>query len=309
MSDIKQEIISVAGGVDFPFVEPNHEPQSDIGEEDMGKFCKSNVAPKLTCMGCKGFFRGPVTYCQNGHGLCSICFGDKEKCPITRCGQKASLTLNVLSELVKELKFPVPCKFKKVGCGQENAEEEVIANHEEECGHRKVSCIFTACSTQLAMDFETHLFSAHEHYRKFRDNPSQWFFNNFTGTKISGAQKMWIEPESGLRFRAVLVHYDEEKYWKCFTVVFGGKNVAKKFRAEMRLSSYDGDTSIISNCNVKCLDDWKEVDASQEFCITDYQFKIYNKGHIELGAHNKDKNGELTMPVSVEVKMKKLNMG
>ena len=286
----------------------DHEAQSDTGgEEYIGKVHKA-VAPKLTCMGCNRFFRGPVTYCKNTHGLCSICFGDKEECPITGCGQKASLTLNVLSELVKELKFPVPCKFKKVGCAQENAEEEVIASHEGECGHRKVPCIFSACFYQLAMDFETHLFSAHEHYRKFRDNPSKWFFNNFTGTKISGAQKMWIDPESGFRFRSVLVHNDEEKYWKCYTVDFAGKNVAKKFIAEMTLSSHDSDTSVISNCNVKCLDDWMEFDSSKMLCITDDNFKIYNKGDTQLRDH-KDKNEELMIPVSIEVKMKKLNVG
>ena len=112
-----------------------------------------------------------------------------------------------------------------------------------------------------------------------------------------------------LRFRAILFHNDEEKYWKCYTVDFAGKNVAKKFIAEMTLSSHDSDTSVISNCNVKCLDDWNKVDTSKEFCIIDDQFKIYNKGYIKLGAHNKDKNGELVPPVTVEVKMKKLNVG
>ena len=120
---------------------------------------------------------------------------------------------------------------------------------------------------------------------------------------------MWIEPESGLRFRAVLVHYDEEKYWKCYTVVFGGKNDAKKFRAEMRLSSYDGDASNIFNCNVYCLDNWMLFDVSKVFCILDDQFMIYNKGHIKLGDHNKGKNGEVMLPVTIEVKMKKLNVG
>ena len=45
------------------------------------------------------------------------------------------------------------------------------------------------------------------------------------------------------------------------------------------------------------------------FGISDDQFKFYNKGHIRLGDHNKDKNGELMLPVSVEVKIKKLIVG
>ena len=54
--------------------------------------------------------------------------------------------------------------------------------------------------------------------------------------------------------------------------------------------------------------DLDEFDASKEFHISDEQFKIY-KGHIALGAHTKDWNGGLRLPVSVVVKMKKLNVG
>ena len=287
---------------------PDYKAQSDTGEEYIEKARKADVAPKLTCKGCNGFFRGTVIYCQNKHGLCSICFGHKKECPTTGCGQKAILTLDFPAELVKNLKFPVSCKFKKYGCNQENADEEVITDHEKECGYRKVPCFAGGCPEQPAMELEAHVFSAHEAiYGKFRDNPGKWFFQKFTNHTFTGAQKQWIDPESGLRFRAILFHNDEGKYWSCFTVVFAGENVAKSFRAEMRLSSHDVDSSHIFNCNVLCLDNWEKADVSKEFRIMNDQFKICNKGHIELGYHNKDKNGELTMPVTVEVKMRKLN--
>ena len=154
------------------------------------------------------------------------------------------------------------------------------------------------------MNFEAHFFSVHVGIATVSNHPGRWFFILNRGHL--GAQKMWIDSESGLLFRAVLFHNDKEKYWKCYTVVFAGKNVAKKFRAEMRLSSRDGDTSLNFNCNVKCLDDWMEFDTTKEFCIIDDHFKIYNKGHIGFG---EDKNGELVIPVTVEVKMKKLNLG
>ena len=113
----------------------DHEAESDTGDEDIGKIRKANVAPKLTCMGCNGFYRGSVKYCKNNHGVCSACLpGDKKECPVTGCGQNALVTLDFPAELVKELKFPVSCKFKKDGCDQENADEEVIADHEIECG-------------------------------------------------------------------------------------------------------------------------------------------------------------------------------
>ena len=158
----------------------DHKAESDTGEEDIGKFSKADVAPMLTCMGCNGFFRGPVTYCQNKHGLCSSCFGNKKECPTTGCSQKAFLTMDVLSELVKKLKFPVSCRFKKDGCDQENADEEVLADHEIECGHRKVSCLVGGCPNQPAMEVEAHIFSAHNGvFGKCRENPDKWFTLSF----------------------------------------------------------------------------------------------------------------------------------
>ena len=278
---------------------------SDTGEEDIVlQVRKADVAPNLTCMGCNGFFRGTVTYCQDKHGLCSTCFGDKNECPITGCGQNASLTLDSPAELVKKLKLPLPCKFKNDGCAQENVEEEVIAEHEIECGYRKVPCFRGGCPDQPAMDLEAHIFAAHKDRGKYRDNPGKWFL-----TKSGRAKKVWIDSETGHSFRAILYHIDEKKQWNCYALVFGGKNVAKKFRAEIRLSSHDMNSSHIFNCDVYCLDDWKMFDASKQFRITDEEFKIYNKGHTELGDHNKDKNGELMLPVTVDVKMKKLNVG
>ena len=282
-----------------------HEAQSDTGKEDIVQVRKSDVAPNLSCMGCNGAFRGSVIYCHNKHGLCIICFGDQKKCPITGCRKKAALTLDFPAELVKKLKLSLPCTFKKDGCDQENIDEEAVAEHEIECGYRKVPCFKSGCPDQLVMEMEGHIFSAHDdNYGKYRDNPGKWFINN-----NDFAAKMWIDSESGLRCRAELYHDDGEKQWRCYTMVFGGKNVAKKFRAEMRLSSHDNDTSHIFNCNLFCLDDWHESDALKEFHISEEQFQIYNKGHHKLGGHNKDKNGKVTVPVTVEVKMKRLNVG
>ena len=169
-------------------------------------------------------------------------------------------------------------------------------------GYRKVPCFEIDCPNQPAMELEAHLSSVHGHfYGTHRANPGKWFLD-----EDGDASKMWIDSESGLRFWAVLYH-NEEQWWPDI-IVFGGKNVAKKFRAKIRLSSHDMDSSIIFNGNVHCLDDWDELDASKQFRINNEEFKIYNKGHIGLGDH-KDKNGELVLPVTVEVKMKKLNVG
>ena len=173
-------------------VRSGYKAQSDIGEEYIENVRKAGVAPKLTCMGCNGFYRGSVKYCKNNHGVCSACLpGDKKQCPITGCGQSALVTLDFPAELVKELKFPVSCKFKKYGCNQENADEEVIADHEIECGYRKVPCFMVGdCPDQPAMELEAHVFSVHDDVRKYWDNPGKWFLD-----ECGDAMKMWIDLE------------------------------------------------------------------------------------------------------------------
>ena len=190
-------------------------------------------------------------------------------------------------------------------------EEEVIAEHEVECGFRKVNCFMTKCQDLLAKDFEDHVFTAHHNtYGKSRDNPGMWYFVmvKFSSydTMGVGAHQMWRDQESGLWFLFVMGHSDEKKEWGCFAAVFGGKNVAKKYRVEMRLSSYDVSSSHTFNCDVSSMDEIGKAAESKMFIIPDSQFKIHNRGHVELGDHNKDKNGELTMPVTFKITKKKL---
>ena len=52
-------------------------------------------------------------------------------------------------------------KYKKDGCDQED-EDEVIAEHEVECGFRKVRCLIAGCPPQSARDFVEHIFTAHQ---------------------------------------------------------------------------------------------------------------------------------------------------
>ena len=90
-------------------------------------------------------------------------------------------------------------------------------------------------------------------------------------------------------------------------MVFEGENVAKKYRVEMRLSSYDVSSSYIFNCDAFSVDEIGRRCSSKTFVVNDDQFKIYNKDRVELGDHNKDKNGELSVPVTFKITKKRLN--
>ena len=104
------------------------------------------------------------------------------------------------------------------------------------------------------------------------------------------------------RFRFVVHHRDEEKHWRCSAKVFGGRNLAKQYGVEMRLSSNEVYSSHVFHCDVSGIDETGGV-----FVIPDDQFKMYNKGQVELGDHNKDKSGEFAMPVCFKIIKKELN--
>ena len=77
---------------------------------------------------------------------------------------------------------------------------------------------------------------------------------------------------------------------------------AKQFGVEMRLSSNEVYSSHVFQCDVSGIDETGGV-----FVIPDDQFKMYNNGQVDLGDHNKDKSGELAMPVCFKIIKKELN--
>ena len=84
-----------------------------IEEESVLSLPRARAAliPKLTCVGCKGFYRGPTRFCPNGHGICSICLPEnKTLCLVEGCDKEAVVSLDFLGELVKDLRLPVACK-------------------------------------------------------------------------------------------------------------------------------------------------------------------------------------------------------
>ena len=77
---------------------------SDLREEEsILSVTRAALIPKLTCIGCKGFYRGPTRICPNGHGICSICLpgGDKTVCPVEECDKEAVVSLDFFGDLVK----------------------------------------------------------------------------------------------------------------------------------------------------------------------------------------------------------------
>ena len=97
----------------------------------------------------------------------------------------------------------------------------------------------------------------------------------------------------------------------CIAVrVIGGKQVAKKYRAELRVSSNKRSVSITNSGPVYPIDcTYLDATADKDcFEISRSKFASFNHGKEYFGEHNKDENGNIALPLSVKIVKKKLGL-
>ena len=90
----------------------------------------------------------------------------------------------------------------------------------------------------------------------------------------------------------------------------GGKQVAKKYRVELRVSSNKNSVSHTYSGPVFPIEygiDGATKDK-ESFEISCPKFAFFNHGQEYFGKHNEDKNGEIVLPVTVKIEKKMLGV-
>ena len=92
--------------------------------------------------------------------------------------------------------------------------------------------------------------------------------------------------------------------------VIGGKQVVKKYRVELRVSSKKSSVSLTHSGPVFPIDYFPSAAAKdkESFEISCSKFAFFNHGKDYFGDHNKDKNGEIVLPLSVKIEKKELDL-
>ena len=235
-------------------------------------------------------------------------------CPMEHCQSKTSMNCmgKNLTRIVGDLRLKVPCENRDAGCRYKGVEDE-MEEHEDECDDRKIECDF-GCGDIPFKDLLQHLKDEHEMEH------DTWFMygkDKSTGKdKPVGykyAERSEIGPD-GLVFLTNVVRdkkgISDEGHFHIGVRVIGGKQVAKKYRVEMRVSSNKSSTSITHNGPVFPIE-YSAVDATydkESFEISCPKFAFFNHGKEYLGKHNEDKNGEIVLPISVKIEKKKLGL-
>ena len=310
----------------------------------------NKVLPHLQCSKCQGFFRGQVFGCSNNHATCSLCCGvdiesgmgedvdgqdeegmevdnkeendDKNKladvvCPMEDCKSKTSINIvgKNLTRMVRDLRLNVPCKNRDAGCTHKCVEDE-IEEHEDECEDRKVRCDF--CDEFVP--FKDLLHHLKDEYEVDYD-AKKWILDGEVkptgGDEPIGYKDAFMieNGPDGLVFLTDVIRDKngilDDGHFHIVVRVMGGKQVAKKYRVELRVSSNKSSVSLTHSGGPVFPIDYSKIDATdvkESFEISCPKFAFFNHGKEYFGKHNEDKNGEIVLPVSVKIEKKKLGV-
>jgi len=292
------------------------------------------LSKSLSCDHCKSFLRAPIHNCDNDHKVCSICFGElveEQKncpaegcggmldfktfecsvcfeeylgdCPVEGCGEEELMpnAHDSVTEVVRAMKLPVPCKNRNNGCPKEGNEEEV-EDHELECEFRFVETRIVGGGKRMFKDIRKSI----EKRAKDREGKWQLYGETEDGKSYKKAFKDIIQAD-GLTFRIILDSSDP-KFLDAGVTVVGGEIVANRYRVEMRLNSSEKEFTTTHHGPVFPIDVKKPWKCEESFTIAKKKYKLFNNGFEHFGDHNKDKNGEVIIPITVKIIKKELNI-
>ena len=257
----------------------------------------------LACSACEAYPKGEVNFCGLGHNVCSMCYTEEgDLCP-GACNAKLmpeSCVKTDFADMVRAMKLPVPCKNRDNGCTDQHIIEK-IEEHESECEHRLITG--WVLGDHLFKDFAAKVDNDYIKEQK-------WHFKGRKTDeedKYGGVFKFFIGPDQR-RFCVDIGKITDEDFTLCITVI-GGKEVAKMYKAELGIFSNKKNSSVTYNGPVFPLEHTMlNIPYGEAFNMNPKWCEIFNHGYQYFGDHNKDKDGEIVIPVSFKITKKELDI-
>ena len=260
----------------------------------------------LSCDACKSFARAPIRYCGLHHTICSICYTDNEskECLAEGCTGKLkhkTFKKSELTEAVRAMKLPVQCKNRKNGC-PEKGEEKEVEEHEIECEFRFVETNVVCSGIRMFKD----VFRAVSAKVKEREGKWKLCVERDDGKGYKVAYRDYIDPDGHI-FRIIL-DAGLATFIEAHATVIGGKRVANRYRVEMRLNSCEKEFTNTHHGPVFPVDVKNPCSREECYTIAKKKFELFSKGFDYFGNHNKDKNGDIIVPIMVKIIKKELDI-
>jgi len=219
-----------------------------------------------------------------------------------------------MEKTIRAMKLPVGCKNRKYDCPKMGEEKE-IEKHEAECGFRYVYAWFANDDDEKLKDggsFNDILCYVKE---QVKISNGKWQPYNLGEDedkdesnyhKDNGFYRFYNGPDGHIF--CIDLDARHKSFFRATAVVIGGEHVANKYRVELRLYSSEMVSTHTYHGPVYSVDfegSWGDKEA---FSIDKKKFALFNNGFEYFGDHNKDKNGEIHVPVMVKIIKKELDV-
>jgi len=201
------------------------------------------VLKALQCPRCKVYMVPPISFCENGHNICSRCRGKVKRC--ISCQEPylrgTNLTLETIARQVS-----YPCIYRANGC-QDLFPVNLILDHQENCRYSAFSCPIILVGPKICpwkgslLHLRDHLLINHENYI-------------WEGTGAHIRKKTGITA-TGL-YNEVIIAFGEifyvqfrghDKNYYGLVQYIGPKGQAKEYKSSVSILSKDG-IEMVSAC-------------------------------------------------------------
>jgi E3 ubiquitin-protein ligase SIAH1 len=209
--------------------------------ENLTKDVSEGLLKALQCPRCKKYLVPPISFCDKGHNVCSVCRPKLSRC--SECQQPYLKSTNqALENIVRQVSFP--CIYKKNGC-QESFPVQLVQEHEEDCPCSPYNCPVILAGRRrcpwkgLRLEMMEHLQNNHKDdiwegagvYSKKQMLSSTGLHNDVV---ITFGEIFYVQ------FRG------QNNNYYGFVKYIGPKRGAKQYRSSISIVSKDGNESVMS---------------------------------------------------------------
>ena len=184
--------------------------------------------------------------------------------------------------------------------------ESKIDDHEAECDCRVIHSQLV--SNGAPVIFRDILKTVKKNFVKVGQT-DKWILARYRGDgRALKVFKYVAGPDEDHWFSVDFGRKDNESTFFGAVTVLAGKTIADKFRAELRLFSNERVNTLTYCGPVLPVDERIPFEHEDAFEISAKKFANFNHGCDYFGDHNRDKNGELVIPIAVKIMRKELGI-
>jgi hypothetical protein len=204
--------------------------------ENLTKDRNEGVLKALQCPRCKEYMVPPISFCENGHNICSRCRGKVKRC--FNCQEPYLRGTNMTLEAIAR-QVLYPCIYKENGC-QDSFPVNLILDHQDNCRYSAFGCPIVLVGPKICpwkgslSQMRDHLLNNHNNYI--------WEGNGEHISKKTGVTATGLYNEVIIAFGEIFyVQFrGQDRNYYGLVKYIGPKGQAKEYKSSVSIVSKDG---------------------------------------------------------------------